>query len=239
MGGTHDLANLQTLCRECNSQKRTTHANFRKHSNPDRLEPHKNFPSLSVKDKDLDSVGDPEFWSKTLRRAVNLFYEASAVGEVKIGKKGTSFYDWSIDLLGENDARWLEPHLPQILRQVRDARTRGGKDGPDGIRVEGGGFKAAYFVNQDEGGGSPHFKLIPSGTRCRLSVDGITHEGTIQRGVLKIGHRTPYASFSAAFEDLIGRPGKALKAWELCPPGKSEWLPAHVFIERTRPENGD
>jgi len=238
MGGTHAIENLQTLCKECNSQKGTMHANFRKHRDPERMAPSKSLPNLRI--KNLVLVGNPDFWCMTLRRSINLFYGAAAVGEVKIGKRGRSFYDWSIELLGENDGRWIEPHLRQLVEEIREARSRAGKEGPEGIRVKGaGGVEVVYFTGVDVGEASAHLRGIPNGTLCRLAIDGRTHEGTILRGMLKVGSHTPFSSLSAAFEILVGRSGKALRAWELQIPGSTEWRRADKFFEQTRVEQAD
>jgi hypothetical protein len=174
-----------------------------------------------------------------LRRAVNLFYGAAAVSEILIGKKGLAFYDWSIVLVKGNDPKWIEPHLPQIVEEVQNARRHGGKNGPETLRVrdcieldEGGGIEVCHSTRQDEDEGSPHLRIIPNGTHCRLTIDGKTHEGSVQRGMLKIGRRTPFASFSAAFQEIAGRPGKALKAWELRSPATTDWIHADVFIKQ-------
>ena len=237
MGGNHAIENLQTLCKECNRQKGTEFANFREHRHESRQEPPTSFPLLRVEAN--DEVGDADFWTRTLRRAINLYYGASAIESIKIGKKGQTFYDWSIRLLGENDARWMEPHLPRIVEEIRRIRSQAGFKGPDGIRILGiGNFEAAYFA-KEEGEGSARLKGIPNGTNCRLTIDGKTYEGSILKGELKVGHNAPFTSFSAALLGLAGRPGNAWKAWELRRPNSSEWVRADLFRERLDTENSE
>lgn len=230
-GGKHTLENLQTLCKCCNSQKGITTANFRIHRDHVRVTPPGEFPPIHLPGS--DKVGDPDQWAQLLQRAVNFFYGAAAVESITIGRRGRHFYEWIIQLFEGNQPSCLVLHLPQILETIRSTRSRGGFDGPDGIRVIGpGGSEAAHFTSDEAGEGRSHFLAIPNGTECRLTLDGQTHIGVLRGGQLKVGRRSPFNSFSAAYQEIAGRPGNAWKAWELRLPGSAEWVRADVFRSR-------
>ncbi len=230
-GGRHTLENLQTLCKICNRDKGTTTANYRIHRDHARAVPPSEFPPMQVPDG--DGIGDTEQWAQSLRRAVNLFYGAAAVEHVNIGRKGRHFYEWSVQLFDGNQPSWLAPHLPQILNKIRFTRSDGGFKGPDGIRVIGSsGSEASHFSSNEAEDGRSRFLDIPSGTECRLTVGGKSHVGVVRNGQLKVGRRSPFNSLSAAYQDIVGRPGNAWKAWELRLPNSAEWLRADSL--RTR-----
>jgi hypothetical protein len=82
---------------------------------------------------------DIERWAELLRRSINLFYRCSAVASVKIGRRGTPFYNWKIELFNGNDPRWLQPHLSSIKQEVNDARRRAGAKDLKSIKIGASG----------------------------------------------------------------------------------------------------
>ncbi len=227
-GGLPSLENLQTLCKLCNQDKGVTKTNFRIHRDHVRVVPPSDFPKIHLPDR--RQAGDPDLWAQVLQRAFNLFYGAAAVESITIGRKGRHFYEWTIQLFDGNDPSWLVPHLPRILRMIRSTRTSGGFDGPEGIRVIGpGGSEAAHFASEDTSDGRSRFLDIPNGTECRITIDGQTHVGVLRGGRLKVGHRSPFHSLSAAYQSIAGRQGNAWKAWELRLPGSAEWVRADEY----------
>ena len=95
-----------------------------------------------------------------------------------------------------------------------------------------GGSEESYFTNNEAEDGRSRFLDIPSGTECRLTIDGQTHVGVLRSGQLKVGRRSPFKSFSAAYQDIAGRSGNAWNAWEIRLPNAAEWRTADSFRRR-------
>lgn len=134
-GVSHDLDNLQTLCRICNQNRgtkgNTNQWNYRIHRTSLTAAPE--FPALDWGKAIPRDVRSIEEWEKFLRRTINTFYRCAAVESVRIGKRGELYYRWEIRLFPRNDPAWLRPHLPGIASGIRTARKEGGVGGPEEI----------------------------------------------------------------------------------------------------------
>ncbi|HRG96213.1 MAG TPA: DEAD/DEAH box helicase family protein [Polyangiaceae bacterium] len=131
-GGGNELANLQTLCKRCNSDKGVSEENFL--VNRTRLNgPH---PDFRVRlEPSFGDRGDREAWARCVRATLNHYYRCAAVSDVAIGAKGPRFYTWQVTLAPHNDPRFLEKHLPGFLASIRARRK--GFDGADELLVQG------------------------------------------------------------------------------------------------------
>lgn len=148
-GGTNILDNLQTLCKRCNQLKDTESINFRD-CQTDLTMPPQTMPKVDAPTGDL--AGSPEAWEKFIRRTINLFFRCGAVHEVKIGKKGNSFYNWHIELNAGNNPSWLEPHLKDLLRLIRETKETNGYIPPESITVSAPDHPDVIFKWHDECG---------------------------------------------------------------------------------------
>jgi len=131
-GGSNDSDNLQTLCGECNNKKRIDTINFR--DNKTKLaKPPETLPSVEVpaylSDEDLKG------WIEFARRTINFFYKCGAVKKIKIDEEGYSSYHWQIQLHDGNDPKWLEPHLSELIKRIRDARETTKSGSPSKMTV--------------------------------------------------------------------------------------------------------
>lgn len=134
-GGDNHFDNLQTLCKECNGPggKGVDNISFRNNQTTLTASPSqfpKPTPPIGIHAKSA------ERWEIFLRRTINLFFRCAAVDTVEIGGRGPRFRHWRIRLFPGNDARWVEPHLPSLIQQIRQARERAGYEAaPDEISV--------------------------------------------------------------------------------------------------------
>lgn len=131
-GGGNELANLQTLCKRCNTDKDVSEENFL--VNRTRLNgPHPDFGMRII--PAASDRGNREAWARCVRATLNHYYRCAAVSEVTIGGRGTRFYEWHVTLAPQNDPRFLEKHLPGFLAAIRERRR--GFDGADALVVVG------------------------------------------------------------------------------------------------------
>lgn len=131
-GGGNDLANLQTLCKRCNTDKGKSDKNFRRNRTP-LHGPHPDFGArIEPSDKDR---GDREAWARCVRATLNHYYRCAAVSDVTIGAKGARFYEWQVTLAPNNDPRFVEKHLPGFLARIRTKRRD--YQGADALVIEG------------------------------------------------------------------------------------------------------
>jgi ATP-dependent helicase IRC3 len=152
-GGSHQISNLQILCRKCNGLKKEKYidftatsfadsmASFKKRKiykiTPDHMPPAE-MPLKALPEFDLPFdiyVGDPKEWERFLRRTINFFYQCGAVHNVTIGRKGDSFYHWRIELNAENDPRYIKPHLRNLLNRIRRIKQSMGYGYPNSITI--------------------------------------------------------------------------------------------------------
>ena len=131
-GGNNILDNLQTLCSKCNQLKGTDRINFRD-CQTDLTMPPERLPKFDTPTG--TKAGTPESWAEFLKRVINFFYQCNAVHAITIGKRGDSFYNWSVELNAGNDPRWLEPHLKELLIRIVEAKETGGYAIPTSITV--------------------------------------------------------------------------------------------------------
>lgn len=131
-GGNNILDNLQTLCSKCNQLKGTDRINFRD-CQTDLTMPPERLPKFDTPTG--TKAGTPESWAEFLKRVINFFYQCNAVHAITIGKRGDSFYNWSVELNAGNDPRWLEPHLKGLLIRIVEAKETGGYAIPTSITV--------------------------------------------------------------------------------------------------------
>ena len=107
MGGSNELSNLQTLCKECNRIKKTHQINFRNTRTPLRK------PKSQIQfymDVPSDSI------ENVVRRIINEFYHCQALCEMKWHERrnGKHYAHWEIVLYSGNDPSWLIPHEKEL-----------------------------------------------------------------------------------------------------------------------------
>lgn len=152
-GGSHQIDNLQTLCKKCNLIKKEKYidftvpcfadslANFQKRkidNVPTRDQPPKEMPPNELQKMHSPSdnyAGDPFKWEIFLRGTINFFYQCGAVHNVIIGKKGDSFYHWRVELNAGNEPRWIEPYLKELLNHIAGIKQRKGYRAPTAITI--------------------------------------------------------------------------------------------------------
>jgi superfamily II DNA or RNA helicase len=136
-GGNHHFDNLQTLCNVCNGPspdgKEIEHISFRNNQTTLTTPP----PRLPMtKTPTGNHAREPEWCEMFLRRTINLFFRCAAVDTVEIGGRGARFRHWRIRLFPGNNEKWLEPHLPELIERIRQARNKAGYEAaPDRITV--------------------------------------------------------------------------------------------------------
>ncbi len=131
-GGTHDPANLQTLCSICNRDKSIREMHFRKTGTLLRSAPPMRFPS-GFSGADLDHL------KQDIQRAINMYYQCAAVDEIETARRGIKRYEWRIKLRSGNPVEWFGKHLPELFERVRAAQA-GDRSGPvRSIVLEGNG----------------------------------------------------------------------------------------------------
>lgn len=111
VGGTHDLENLQTLCRTCNRLKGTRTMNFLLDVTPCRS-------AAQVMDNARSTFTEhSEQLEFRLRRIVNFGFECSAVfimGAAWTREKGRV---WTVTLREGNDPAWIRPVIDQAYAE--------------------------------------------------------------------------------------------------------------------------
>lgn len=123
-GGTHDMDNLQTLCKVCNTKKGTKTVRFTSHQTALGAAP-ASLESFEVPRP--DDAGDRQHWERFLRRTINFTFQCSAISSVGIAGKGEGYYNWTIELVRGNRPAWLKPHLKALVGRIQEARESGGK----------------------------------------------------------------------------------------------------------------
>jgi hypothetical protein len=116
-GGTHDLANLQTLCRRCNLKKNTEKINFLSSSTSLESCPG-SFPEFQM----LSASDSEKKWETVLRRSINFFYRCSAVQSIQLIPISTGEKMWRIRLNDGNDPAWLQKYLSDIEWKIKYRR---------------------------------------------------------------------------------------------------------------------
>jgi hypothetical protein len=123
-GGTHDMENLQTLCKVCNTRKGTRTLRFSSHQSTLRAAP----SELELFDVPRpDDAGDRAHWERFIRRTLNFSLQCGAVAKVGIAGKGEGYYNWTIELFRGNRPAWLKPHFKALVARIQEAREIGGK----------------------------------------------------------------------------------------------------------------
>lgn len=111
-GGPANVENSQTLCKECNSKKRTNAINFKSHTPPS-----------------VFRFVEPVYYSRagrehpvnTLSRIINTFYYCQAICDVRLSNRrnGKYYSTWEVELYQGNDPAMLENYKPQLLEHLR------------------------------------------------------------------------------------------------------------------------
>lgn len=225
-GADNSLDNLQTLCKICNSFKSIKELNFRIHKN-DALKR----PATPFSDYDRPKswmAGEPEEWEKYMRRNVNFFYQCAAVESVRIGRKGSSFYEWQINLYEGNSPSWFKPHLETLVERITVARETERFQSLEGIKVKSPNeADAAYFVQRiAESETRNPLASVPNGTSCRFGHQGKIFQGKILKGKLVIPRKGTFNSLSAASQAVTGKPRNGWRDWQLQLPETEGWTSA-------------
>lgn len=166
-GGSHQISNLQTLCKKCNELKKEKYIDFRatsfcesvdnfeKQNLADRIppehQPPKGMPSKSLMELDLPSanrIGDPLEWKRFVRGTINFFYQCGAVNNVFIERKGDSFHHWKIELNTGNDPKWIKPHLKDLLNRVVKTKQSKGYGAPSSITISAPNKPSVNFTQK-------------------------------------------------------------------------------------------
>jgi hypothetical protein len=106
MGGTDDISNLQTLCKNCNQLKRQDTIDYRVNTTPlHRAKPHLN----------LYPPGNNDTLDNIVARIVNDFYHCKAMRKWinhagHDGQYSFTYSTWEIVLYRGNDPNWLKSH---------------------------------------------------------------------------------------------------------------------------------
>jgi hypothetical protein len=118
------MENLQTLCRACNSKKKTRTMRFT--VNRTTL----SSPPLALEVFDVpgsSEAGDRAHWDRFLQQTINFTYQCAAISMVTIGSRGDSYYNWTIELVRGNHPAWIEPFLAGLVERIQAARAEAGK----------------------------------------------------------------------------------------------------------------
>lgn len=118
-GGSDDPENLQTLCSRCNSKKGTDTINFRNHETKLEIPP-KSLPEFNMPEG--AQANNIDSWKEFISKTVNFFYNCGAVQDVVIHDVGYYDYTWQVRLHPGNDPNWLEPHLTELAKHIRNSR---------------------------------------------------------------------------------------------------------------------
>jgi ATP-dependent helicase IRC3 len=118
LGGSHEMSNLQTLCKACNSHKGLRELNFRVHANPTAVPGHGTdaVPPWPPRG-DVRSISALE---QHIRRRVNFYYRCAAVQSVSLPLRGASAGNWQVSLFPGNDAAKSSEGFIEALRQELD-----------------------------------------------------------------------------------------------------------------------
>ncbi|WP_438006425.1 DEAD/DEAH box helicase family protein [Sorangium sp. So ce321] len=138
VGGSNEVGNLQTLCRQCNILKAKQRISFRVARTA------LGQPAAALPDTRAPASADAanaEAWGRFLRRSINFFYQCAAVGDVAIGQKGDGYYNWTVTLRSDNPQSWLKPHMAGLLERIQAVREAGGKPRVASLRIVAPGQK--------------------------------------------------------------------------------------------------
>jgi len=133
-GGSHEMENLQTLCKPCNKDKGINEENFRVHATR-LVGRHGDF--VIKMEPGGDDPRDRAAWERCVRATINHYYRCAAVNQVEIGVRGARYYEWRITLFPGNDPRFIEAHLQGFVRRARERRRGSGQDSPTTLVLEG------------------------------------------------------------------------------------------------------
>lgn len=131
-GGPDDIENLQTLCKVCNGLKGIEYINFRD-TKTNLTMPPEALPTFEMPAGSF--VNDINRWKYFLQKTVNFFYQCGAVNEIVIHEVGYYLDHWQIRLNSGNDPKWLEPHIPGLLKLIRKSKAHTKVRGPKQIVV--------------------------------------------------------------------------------------------------------
>jgi superfamily II DNA or RNA helicase len=127
--------NLQTLCKECNKDKRIENIDFRINKTKLKAIPNE-FPKIKeIFNFDKDQVHDLDIWEKFLKRKINLFYECNAVKSINIGNRGKHLLYWKIVLNQGNDSKLIKDYILYLTKEIKFMREYWGFKGPNQIKL--------------------------------------------------------------------------------------------------------
>ena len=147
--GSHEIENLQSLCKKCNMKKNENYIDFTATSFSKSLDALKKrkidtstidleMPPKALYELDVPSGTDarePSEWERFLRGTINFFYKCGAVHKVTIGRRGDSFYHWLIELNAGNDPKWIKPYLRDLLNRISMTKQSNGYGAPNLISI--------------------------------------------------------------------------------------------------------
>ncbi len=116
MGGETTVANLQTLCSICNSEKKIHEINFR-FNHTQLASPKK----LDLMNRYIKRNGEEEEVNYSLTRVINFFFHCKAVYKITrhIRSSGKYYSTWQVELYAGNNPQWLLKHKAALIQHIQ------------------------------------------------------------------------------------------------------------------------
>lgn len=136
LGGKVEIANFQTICKVCHSEKGVDSMNFRK-TRTDlatcpiwlrELPLHVQFGIVTLTD-----------FEELIRRTINFFYQCGSVKRVSLEKKGKKDFGWRVELEEGNDVHWLQQFAQKLLEHIHEIEESKGHGTHKTLTLESNG----------------------------------------------------------------------------------------------------